>query len=344
MKVETGFDSLILMTTELFASQLQDGQCYNFIDYDHDNDLDLCLTNYAGAQTRFYSNDGGIYVEKVFPFTTTNPNLTNAWGDYDNDGDLDVLISSDNVPVKLYLNNGNTTFANAIQLSVTGTCGIANGDYDNDGDLDLFMHGNGAARALFRNDNINTNNWVMFKCEGIASGTSALGTIVRLKATVNGISYWQIRELSAQNSFQSQHDMRLHFGLGDATIIDSLEIRYPSGATTLIAGIAVNTIYCHSEGSPTLCLLSDLFESTDPLKDLNLYPNPADSFVKIETVSNQYYDSWEVVDINGKVWMQYFGKTNFAAPINVSIIPGGTYLVRAFAGNKVTTLKLIKNR
>lgn len=344
MKIETGSDSLLLMTTELFASQLQDGQCYNFIDYDHDNDFDLCLTNYAGAKTRFYSNDGGIYVEKQFPFTTTNPNLANAWGDYDNDGDLDVLISSDNVPVKLYLNNGNATFTNAIQLSVAGTCGIANGDYDNDGDLDLFMHGSGSARALFRNDNVNTNNWVMLKCEGVASGTSAIGTIVRVKATINGNSYWQIRELSAQNSFQSQHDMRLHFGLGDASIIDSLEIRYPSGATTLITGIAVNTFYCHVENSPTLCLLSDLIDSADPLSDLSLYPNPSDSFVKIETASSQFYDSWEVLDVNGKVLNQQIGKTNFAQPINVSFLPGGTYLVRAFAGNKVTTLKLVKNR
>jgi hypothetical protein len=106
----------------------------------------------------------------------------------------------------------------------------------------------------------------------------------------------------------------------------------------------VNTFYCHVENSPTLCLLSDLIDSADPLSDLSLYPNPSDSFVKIETASSQFYDSWEVLDVNGKVLNQQIGKTNFAQPINVSFLPGGTYLVRAFAGNKVTTLKLVKNR
>jgi hypothetical protein len=342
LKKETGLDSLQRMTSELFAMQLQDGQCYNFIDFDHDQDLDLCLTNYAGAKTRFYTNDNGVYVEQQFPFTTTNQNLTNAWGDYDNDGDQDVLITADNLTTRLYLNDGMGGFANAVSLGVAGACGIANGDYDNDGDLDLFIHGNGAARALFRNDQPGTNNWVMVKCEGNASGTTALGTIIRIKATINGNSYWQIRELSGQNSFQSQHDMRFHFGLGNASVIDSMEIRYPSGAITTLTQIAVNTLYCHIEGGNTLCLLSSSFLPEPSSSPFNLYPNPADTFISVRNDSTVPCRLWEIIDINGKVWLQLDGNKLKNDSIDISSLPCGNYLVRALMKNKVTTSPFVK--
>lgn len=344
LKKETGLDSLQRMTSELFATQLQDGQCYNFIDYDHDQDLDLCLTNYAGAKTRFYTNDNGIYVEQQFPFTTINQNLTNAWGDYDNDGDQDLIITADNLTTRLYLNDGNGGFAAAISLGVAGACGIANGDYDNDGDLDLFVHGSGAARALFRNDQPGVNNWVMVKCEGNASGTTALGTIIRVKATINGNTYWQIRELSGQNSFQSQHDMRFHFGLGNASVIDSMEIRYPSGAVTLLTQIAVNTLYCHTEGSNSLCLLSSSFFPETASSQLNLYPNPADTFIAVSNTSAFSFRLMDVIDVEGKVWLQKSGAETSGKKIDISSLPCGNYLLRAFTDNKVIASPFVKCR
>jgi enediyne biosynthesis protein E4 len=89
---ETGAFALERLTVFPFNVQ-QDGQVYNAVDVDNDGDKDICLTNYAGAKTRFYKNEPGGYVETSTPFTIQGPLLTNAWGDLDNDGDLDVLIS-----------------------------------------------------------------------------------------------------------------------------------------------------------------------------------------------------------------------------------------------------------
>src|SRR5262249_15618062 len=94
---ETGSFSLERLTSFPFKVP-QDGQTYNFIDYDNDGDLDICLTNYSQAPSRFYLNSDTGYVSLTTPFTTTIGHLSNCWGDIDNDGFLDVLIATDGDP------------------------------------------------------------------------------------------------------------------------------------------------------------------------------------------------------------------------------------------------------
>lgn len=337
LKIETGNDTLELMTTELFATQLQDGQCYNFIDADNDEDLDLCLTNYAGAQTKFYVNNSGTYSLQTMPFTATAQNLTNCWGDYDNDGDLDVIITNDAVASKLYVNNGALNFSNSISLGAAGACGITNGDYDNDGDVDLFVHGLGNSRALYRNDSVYNNNWVNIMCNGITSNKSAVGAIVKLKATINGNTYWQTREVSAQNSFQSQNDLRVHFGLGNATIIDSLIIKYSGGQTSTLTNIAVNNFYCHDEGSNSLCLVTAVIHSGfKEQNDISVSPNPADSFLQIKSQSK--IEQWMVFDESGRVCL-----TGASHKVNLSAIKKGSYFISIFSKHKKATFSIQKN-
>lgn len=336
LKVETGLDSLQLMASELFTQQLQDGQCYNFIDFDNDGDLDLCLTNYAGAQTRFYINSGGTYSMQTMPFTMQSSNLTNDWGDFDNDGDLDIMITNDQQATMYYVNNGNGTFANAINLGVAGACGITNGDYDNDGDLDIFIHGNGTARALYRNDSAATgNNWINIKCSGITSNVSAIGTIVKLKATINGNPYWQIREISAQNSFQSQNDLRVHFGLGNASVVDSLIIKYSSGQTTILTNIAVDNFYCHEEGTNSLCMTTGILLPSSEQMVLKIYPNPVQSCISIEAINE--VNTWQVFDSTGKIILSGQG-----LKANVSALKGGNYFIRCISGKQNYTQAFIK--
>lgn len=337
LKIETGNDTLELMTTELFAAQLQDGQCYNFIDVDNDTDLDLCLTNYAGAQTKFYVNNGGTYVLQTMPFSATAQNLTNCWGDYDCDGDADVIITNDAVPSKLYLNNGALNFSTAINLGVAGACGITNGDYDNDGDLDLFVNGLGNARALYKNDSIYNNNWVNIKCNGIISNKSAVGAVVKLKATINGNSYWQTREVSAQNSFQSQNDLRVHFGLGNATIIDSLIIKYSGGQTSTLTNIAVNNFYCHDEGNSSLCLITSINNQNQTLNDdITISPNPADSFLQIKAQSK--IEQWVMFDESGRLCLSGAGNK-----VNLSQLKAGNYFISVFSKYGKATFSVLKN-
>ena len=332
LKMETGLDSLQRMTTELFATQLQDGQCYNFIDYDNDGDLDLCLTNYSGAQTRFYINSGGTYSLQTMPFTGQTNNLANDWGDFDNDGDLDVIITNDAAPAKYYMNNGNGTFAPAINLGVAGGCGITNGDYDNDGDLDLFIHGNGNARALFRNDSAATgNHWINIKCTGTASNRSALGTIVKLKATINGNSYWQMREISAQNSFQSQNDLRVHFGLGNATVIDSLIIKYPLGTPETFANVASDVFYCNEEGTQSLCMVASLKENNET-ENISLYPNPVNDelHVEIKNHDSRQILKLSVMDACGRITeIRNYKPGKQSLTFNTRKLSAGIYILKA---------------
>jgi gliding motility-associated-like protein len=119
-------------------------------DYDNDGDLDILLTGSSSSATSgftyIYRNNGnGTFTDSgiQFPFGLKEGAL--AWGDYDNDGDLDILftgVSGSNVITKVYRNNGNGTFTDSgNSLTNLSSSSAAWGDYDNDGDLDILITG-----------------------------------------------------------------------------------------------------------------------------------------------------------------------------------------------------------
>lgn len=230
----------------------ENGQVYNFPDYDNDGDLDVCLTNYAGAPCRFWENKGSSqYLALNTPFTKDGAFLANCWGDVDNDGDEDVLISEDGVgTVAMYQNNDGVFAAGQTAgTAEAAVAGIALADYDNDGDLDFYTNGAGVARALFQNEKLaQGRNWVQFSLQGTQSNRSAIGAVLRVKAAVKGTAVWQIRQVLAHNSFQGQNDLRQHFGLNMVDIIDSVEVRWPSGLVEKFAGVPANQFYKIVEG------------------------------------------------------------------------------------------------
>ncbi len=147
-------------------------------------------------------------------------------------------------------------FSEPVRLGKTGTSGIANGDHDNDGDLDLFIHGVDTTKALYENNSAkNGNHWISIKCIGSKSGSSALGTIVMIKAMIGKKPVWQMREINAQNSFLSQNDLRVHVGLGDAQHIDTIVIKYGSGVSQTFNNVKANTFYQHEEDSKKLIVV-----------------------------------------------------------------------------------------
>ncbi len=333
MKIETGLDTLYRMTTELFATQLQDGQCYNFIDADNDGDLDLCLTNYAGAATRFYVNTAGIFTSANAPFTGVNvQNLSNNWGDFDNDGDLDVLITNDNQLTKFYANNGSGTFSyqSNVLAAPAGAAGVTNGDFDNDGDLDIFLHGLNNAKGLYRNDSFATgNNWFSLKLTGVVSNRSAIGAFVKVKATVNGQPVWQIREVNAQNSFQSQNDLRVHIGLKDATVIDSLVITWPNSPPAYFTSLPVSQFYELQEGGT---LAAAVHETTKERLTFTVFPNPAVDELNVKL--NELHDkdfTWQISDTAGRAVMK--GNYRQRKPINIQQLKPGSYIIRVEGKN-----------
>ena len=135
-------------------------------DDDNDGDLDILLTGYSSdGVARVYRNDGpapgagwnfvdiGVALTGVFYSSV-------AWGDYDNDGDLDILFtgadSSFNPVARVYRNDGGGFVAISAPLTGVASSSVAGGDYDNDGDLDILLTGvdnsNNPVARLYRNE------------------------------------------------------------------------------------------------------------------------------------------------------------------------------------------------
>jgi hypothetical protein len=181
------------------------------------------------------SQEVGSLVSDVSWFTQA------TWGDYDNDGFLDLFVATDTGqpnPIHsnfLYHNNGDGTFTRIMSGSVVNEVGFsygcAWGDYDNDGFLDLFVaRGADVAAAtnrLYRN-NGNSKGWIKLKLVGTVSNRVAIGAKVRIKAVIHGQSVWQLREVNTGDGYCA-NQLDPHFGLGDATNIDLVRIEWPSG-------------------------------------------------------------------------------------------------------------------
>lgn len=361
MKIETGNDTLIRMTTELFAQQTQDGQCYNFIDYDNDGDFDLCLTNYYSVPTRLYQNNGGVYSVVATPFSSAVTNIANCWGDYDNDGDLDVIITNDNAVTRYYRNDaGIFTYLPNGLTTPTATNGVSNADYDNDGDLDVFFNGvgnngNTSSVGLYKNDTVTgSRNWVNIKLTGTISNRSAIGALIKIKAVINGSPVWQLREVNAQNSFQGQNDLRVHCGFGDAALIDSIIIKWPKGMTEVYTNVNVNKFYNVTEGQGLAEIVLGITQiSTEIPASFSLlqnYPNPFNPSTRIRfsisgTVSNHPVSKLTVYDALGRqidiLIEKELNPGTYESEWNASGYPSGIYFYTLSSGKFTETKKMI---
>jgi len=229
-------------------------------DYDNDGDLDLFVTSGNDASTSsLYQNNGAGF----FTAITTGEIVelvggssgASSWGDYDNDGDLDLFVSATiNLPAKnhLYENNGDGSFTAITTGPIVNDRGGGSaiwGDYDNDGDLDLFVAVAQGGNLLYRNDG-NSNNWINIKCVGTFSNRSAIGTKIKLNAAIKGKQVQQMREISGQTGRRGQNSLNVEFGLADAAIIDTVTIEWPLGIVQVLTGVAVNQFLTITEKVP----------------------------------------------------------------------------------------------
>jgi uncharacterized delta-60 repeat protein len=212
-------------------------------DFDNDGDLDLFVANYSQDNFLYTNNGDGSFTKVTSGAVVTDggPSFGCAWGDYDNDGDLDLFAANYQQNNFLYTNNGAGSFTKVTSGVVVtdggASFGCAWGDYDNDGDLDLFVANHFQNNLLFMN-NGNSNNWIDIECVGAASNISSIGTNVKVNALIDGNPVWQMREISG-GTF-SQDSLNAEFGLGDATIVDEIRIEWPSGQVQTLTDVAVN--------------------------------------------------------------------------------------------------------
>ena len=120
---------------------------------------------------------------------------------------------------------------------------VAFGDLDNDGDIDVVIENLDGAPMILRNDGGNQKHWITLELAGSKSNHLAIGAKVKAIAG----SLVQVDEVRSGGSYLSQNDLRIHFGLGDASKVDRLEIRWPSGRTEVLADLAANHFYSVKE-------------------------------------------------------------------------------------------------
>ncbi len=223
-------------------------------DYNNDGNIDLFVSN-AGNQDNFlYTNNGDGTFTKVTDGDIVNDgghSHGSAWGDYDNDGDLDLFVSNDQEGKNLlYSNNGNGTFSklsNNITEDKEHSFGAAWADYDNDMDIDLLVINRGMnENSMYKNSRGKCQSKACVTLVGTNTNRSAIGAKVRIKATIYGEEVWQLREVTSQSGGGTggQNDMKLIIGLGDATQIDAMMIEWPSGYTQIIEGLPIDE--CHT--------------------------------------------------------------------------------------------------
>lgn len=237
-------------------------------DYNNDQFVDLFVGDQEGGKNYLYKNNGDGTFTKVAD-TPNSPSEAigsstagSAWGDVDNDGDLDLLVASAGEPNLFYLNQGNGTFTKVTNELIAGyntnfNLAAAFADYNNDGHLDVvigalnFPLGGGESGIsgddpqikLYKN-NLTTGNWIKIKLNGAAGPQSALSNRsaigARLKVVAGGKT--QVRDISTLTGFGSQNSLIAHFGLGAETTITSLEVKFPSGTIKTLTDVAANQL------------------------------------------------------------------------------------------------------
>lgn len=307
-------------------------------DYDNDGDLDVYLANDA-ADNALFRNDGNFTFTKITgdPVTTTNSHsFSSAWSDIDNDGDIDLFVTNafntvtEQLHNFLYLNNGNGTFTKVEDgwpaTDLSWSYGCAFGDYDNDGFEDLAVAtttfgGVDANDFLYHNDG-NSNHWITIKLIGNTSNKSAIGAKVRINATINGVSVNQMREISAQSSYCGQNDLRAHFGLGDAAIVNSIAIEWPSGATEGFDTINSDQFLTIGEGQGIL-KVGEVQKDNDPIM---IYPNPASDILHIKAKDQIRIAAVKVYTVSGQMALKITDRDAVSA-IDISSLASGSYVL-----------------
>ncbi len=239
-------------------------------DYDNDGLLDAFVTHFSNDYSTLYHNDGNLFFSDITAQTEmyTVEWLLVGWGarflDLNHDGWKDIFHVNGHVapflaegsfaekylqPATVYLNTKDGKFKHVTELAgpavQEGRCsrGAAFADFDNDGDLDVLVANLNASPALLRTDRRDKNHWIMFRTVGRNKNRDGIGA----RITVLTGKLEQVWEIKRAVSIYSASDPRAHFGLGQATRVDLLKVRWPGGKTQEFKDIRADRHYVLDE-------------------------------------------------------------------------------------------------
>ena len=243
-------------------------------DFDGDGKFDLLVSDFSGRPKSLYRNEGDVFSQATFVSGLGNTTLQSltfgaTFIDADNDGKQDIVLTNGHIESEVELTDRVQTYAQATQiLRNTGGSfedfttkagkdfmkhivgrGIAVGDYDGDGRLDLLIADDEGAPLLLHNDSPAKNNWISLRCED-RSGNDAIGA--RVTFALNGKK--RVGEVRSSGSYLSSNASALHFGLGDYSSIESLEIRWSNGSISRYRDVKAGRNYLATQDARALTL------------------------------------------------------------------------------------------
>ncbi|MGA2135366.1 MAG: CRTAC1 family protein [Bryobacteraceae bacterium] len=252
-----------------FDGHLQAGMGVAAADYDGNGFLDIAKSNFSGDLPSLYENDGGLYFNDVAQPAGLGKHELLGWGivflDIDEDGWKDLIIANghvypevDHSPIGeqylqktlLYRNLGNGRFEEITDRAGPAFAqprparGMAIGDLDGDGRPAIVIANMNAAPSLLRNESPR-RHYIRLRLVGTKSNRSAIGA----RATVDAGGRKQIDEVMSGSSYLSQNEQTLYFGLGSATVVDRIQVRWPTGKMQEWKRAAADQTVVLTEGS-----------------------------------------------------------------------------------------------
>ena len=306
-------------------------------DYDRDGDFDFFFSDNGSdgtipagqtgrSGTMLLRNDGGTFSDATDIAGVSS--VAWSWGtnffDYDNDGFQDLYLAAgamnsetEVVESVLWQNNGDATFTDVS----TSSGGLNDGlrtrtsvysDYDEDGDLDMFLVNYGGDTKLFRNNNSNGNNWVIFDLEGVVSNRDGIGARLVLN-TSDGVT--QHFETRSGSSLGGGDDLGAHFGIASAASITNLTVYWPSGNVQSVTGLGINQRHLIVEedtGLPSTL-------AVDPASvDFGQVEEGSSSAPSTITLTNEGDSSIDVTDVSISGTNAGDFSHAFAAPVTIA--------------------------
>lgn len=327
-----------------------------WVDYDNDRDMDLFIAK-CGCDPvdLFMRNDGNLNFASIAAqngFADSHQSWSSAWGDFDNDGDMDVLVGSSSSTVHKLMRNDGSGFTNVTAGSGLDTFNSQSiewvtHDFNNDGYLDIlggygFLLGHGdmtftsvpdlptngpigdlnndgfldivTNNRVYLNDG-NLNHWLTVSTVGTASNANGIGARVEITSAMGH----QIRDVRSGDGFEYMSSLNTHFGLGADTVITDLVVYWPSGEITLLHDVPVDTPLVVVEG------LSTDVPVVKGNSDLLLFPSPVESTLFVRGAENFGNRPVSVIDMAGKLVQR---GTLRSGALDVSALSPGLYVLR----------------